>query len=137
MPELTLEIGGRLYEVACNPGQEKMLENAASLLDAEAQKIGDSSGTATEKRMLLLAGLMIGDNLTSLEKKLAEAEEQIHAAEERIRIAEAKSAMLATSALKRDTDANAGSENCIGEACCGSLVFPGPACILVLQHPPN
>ena len=29
MPELILEIGGRVFEVACEPGQEPSLERAA------------------------------------------------------------------------------------------------------------
>ena len=58
MPELILEIGGRVFEVACEPGQEPSLERAAYLLDTEASKIGDA-GRQTEKRMLLLAGLLL------------------------------------------------------------------------------
>ena len=63
MPELILEIGGRVFEVACEPGQEPSLERAARLLDTEAVRIGDA-GRSTEKRMLLLAGLMLADTMT-------------------------------------------------------------------------
>ena len=63
MPELILEIGGRVFEVACEPGQEPSLERAGRLLDAEAIRIGDA-GRSTEKRMLLLAGLMLADTMT-------------------------------------------------------------------------
>ena len=103
MPELTLEIGGRLYEVACDPGQEASLERAAALLDAEASRLTDEMGRSVDKRMLLLAGLMLGDSMRAVEAQLEMAEERIRAAEERTRIAEAKSAMLAANALKRDT----------------------------------
>jgi cell division protein ZapA len=103
MPELTLEIGGRLYEVACEPGEEKALERAAELLDVEAMRMGDA-GRATEKRMLLLSGLMLADSMRTLENQLAETEERLRMAEERIRIAEAKAAMLAANALKHETE---------------------------------
>jgi cell division protein ZapA len=103
MPELTLEIGGRVYEVACEPGQETSLERAARLLDTEANRLADRS---TEKRMLLLAGLMLADTMTGVEQRLAAAEDRIRAAEERARIAEAKSAMLAANALKMETEAS-------------------------------
>lgn len=106
MPELTLEIGGRLYEVACQPGQEASLERAAALLDAEAARLTDEMGRSVEKRMLLLAGLMLGDTMGNVEARLAAAEDRIRAAEERTRIAEAKSAMLAANALKADSQAN-------------------------------
>ena len=106
MPELTLEIGGRLYEVACEPGQEASLERAARLLDAEASKLSDAAGRAIEKKMLLLSGLMLADTMTAVEGKLTATEERLRAAEERARIAEAKSAMLAANALKLETEAS-------------------------------
>jgi cell division protein ZapA len=106
MPELTLEIGGRLYEVACEAGQEASLERAAELLDAEANRLTDDMGRSVEKRMLLLAGLMLGDSMLAVEQRLTTAEERIRAAEERARIAEAKSAMLAANALKLESGAN-------------------------------
>jgi cell division protein ZapA len=105
MPELILEIGGRVYEVACEAGQEPSLERAARLLDAEATRIGEE-GRIIEKRMLLLAGLMLGDTMTALEAELRATEERLRHAEDRARIAEAKSAMLAANALKHETEAS-------------------------------
>ena len=105
MPELILEIGGRVFEVACEPGEEASLERAGRLLDAEAVRIGDA-GRQTEKRMLLLAGLMLADTMTALQEQLRAAEDRIRHAEERARIAEAKSAMLAANALKLETEAS-------------------------------
>ena len=105
MPELILEIGGRVFEVACEPGEEASLERAGRLLDAEAIRDGDA-GRQTEKRMLLLAGLMLADTMTALQEQLRAAEDRIRHAEERARIAEAKSAMLAANALKLETEAS-------------------------------
>jgi cell division protein ZapA len=105
MPDLTIEIGGRVFEVACEPGQEPSLARAAQLLDAEAAKVTDAIGKSTEKRMLLLAGLMLADTMTALEDRYAALEDRLRHAEERARIAEAKSAMLAANALKLETQA--------------------------------
>jgi cell division protein ZapA len=105
MPELILEIGGRVFEVACNAGEEPSLERAGALLDAEAQRLGEA-GRATEKRMLLLAGLMLADTMTQVQDQLRLTEERLRQAEERVRIAEAKSAMLAANALKLETEAS-------------------------------
>jgi cell division protein ZapA len=105
MPELTIEIGGRVFEVACEPGQEPSLARAAQLLDVEANRVTDAIGKSTEKRMLLLAGLMLADTMTALEDRYAALEERLRHAEERTRIAEAKSAMLAANALKLETQA--------------------------------
>ncbi len=106
MPELTIEIGGRVFEVACEPGQEPSLARAAQLLDVEANRVTDAIGRSTEKRMLLLAGLMLADTMTALEDRHAALEDRLRAAEERVRIAEAKSAMLAANALKLETEAS-------------------------------
>ena len=105
MPELIIEIGGRVFEVACEPGEEYSLEQAGKLLDAEAARIGDA-GRATEKRMLLLAGLMLADSMTAMQTQLRATEERLRLTEERVRIAEAKSAMLAANALKLETEAS-------------------------------
>jgi cell division protein ZapA len=105
MPELTIEIGGSVFEVACEPGQEPSLARAAQLLDVEANRVLEAIGKSTEKRMLLLAGLMLADTMTALEDRCAGLEDRVRAAEERTRIAEAKSAMLATNALKLETEA--------------------------------
>jgi len=105
MPELILEIGGRVFEVACESGQEPSLERAGALLDAEAIRLGDA-GRSTEKRMLLLAGLMLADTMTAVQDQLRLTEERLRQAEERVRIAEAKSAMLAANALKLETEAS-------------------------------
>ncbi len=103
MPELILEIGGRVYEVACESGQEPSLERAARLLDIEAARLGEE-GRTIEKRMLLLSGLMLGDTMTALTAELRATEERLRQTEERARIAEAKSAMLAANALKHETE---------------------------------
>ncbi len=104
MPELTIEIGGRVFEVACEPGQEPSLARAAQLLDAEATRVTDAVGRSTEKRLLLLSGLMLADSMTQLEDRYFALEERLRQTEERARIAEAKSAMLMANALKQENE---------------------------------
>jgi cell division protein ZapA len=106
MPELVLEIGGRPFDVACEPGQEASLTRAAKLLDGEAHRVTEAIGRSTEKRMLLLAGLMLADTMTALEDKLRATEERGRSTEERLRQVEAKAAMLAANAVKLETAAN-------------------------------
>lgn len=105
MPELTLEIGGRSFDVACEPGQEDTLTRAAKLLDDEAARVSDAIGRSTEKRMLLLAGLMLADTMTSLEDKVHATEDRLRQTDERLRQTEAKAAMMAANALKLETAA--------------------------------
>ncbi|MEH6773053.1 MAG: cell division protein ZapA, partial [Cereibacter changlensis] len=39
MPDLSITIGGKSFEVACQPGEEPFLRSAAAMLDAEAQPL--------------------------------------------------------------------------------------------------
>jgi cell division protein ZapA len=73
MPEITIHIGGREFDVVCKAGEEPFLQSAAALLDAEAQALVGSMGRIPESRMLLMSGLMLADKTASLEDQLAAA----------------------------------------------------------------
>ncbi len=70
MPELDIQIGGRTFHVACQPGEEHFLRAAAQLLDTEAKPIVEQMGRIPEARMLLMAGLLIADKAASTEDEL-------------------------------------------------------------------
>jgi cell division protein ZapA len=70
MPEVTIKIGGRAFEVACQDGEESYLETAAKMLDEEAQVLGDQLGRLPEARMLLMAGLMLADKTAAVEDRI-------------------------------------------------------------------
>ena len=80
MPEVEIEIGGRRFEVACQPGEEDYLITAAAALDKEASSIGDQLGRLSESRMLLMAGLMLADQAGNLKEKLAKSDADLTAA---------------------------------------------------------
>ena len=80
MPEVEIEIGGRRFEVACQPGEEDYLISAATALDKEASSIGDQLGRLSESRMLLMAGLMLADQAGNLKEKLAKSDADLSAA---------------------------------------------------------
>ena len=61
MPEVTIRIGGRAFDVSCQEGEESYLHAAARMLDDEAQVLSDQIGRMPEARMLLMAGLMLAD----------------------------------------------------------------------------
>ena len=80
MPEVEIEVGGRRFEVACQPGEEDYLISAATALDKEASSIGDQLGRLSESRMLLMAGLMLADQAGNLKEKLAKSDSDLTAA---------------------------------------------------------
>ncbi len=85
MPEVTIHIGGRGFEVSCQEGEESYLHAAAKLLDDEAQVLSNQIGRMPEARMLLMAGLMLADKsaaaddrVKSVEAKLADMEAELN-----------------------------------------------------------
>ncbi|MFB9148186.1 cell division protein ZapA [Roseovarius ramblicola] len=79
MPEVTIEIGGRPFEVACQDGEESYLHAAAKMLDEEAAVLSAQVGRVPEARMLLMAGLMLADKTAGLQDRLAAAEAELEA----------------------------------------------------------
>ena len=73
MPQVEILIGGRSFEVACQPGEESFLQSAAAVLDGEAAHLAEQIGRMPEARMLLMAGLMLADKTSGLEEKLTNA----------------------------------------------------------------
>jgi cell division protein ZapA len=63
MAEVTLEIGGRSYPVACRDGEESHLIGLGRLVDAKAQEAGRAMGSMTENRHLLVTALLLADTL--------------------------------------------------------------------------
>ncbi|MCV3271093.1 cell division protein ZapA [Roseobacter sinensis] len=81
MPEVTILIGGRQFDVACQAGEEHYLQTAAKMLDDEAQVLADQVGRMPEARMLLMAGLMLADKTASVEDRVAEVQAKLTACE--------------------------------------------------------
>ena len=79
MPEVTISIGGRNFEVSCQEGEESYLHSAAKMLDTEAQALASQIGRIPEPRMLLMAGLMLADKTAAMEDKVSSVEEQLSA----------------------------------------------------------
>ncbi len=77
MPEISISIGGRNFEVACREGEESYLHAAAKMLDEEAQILSAQVGRIPEARMLLMAGLMLADKTASVEDRISEVKAEL------------------------------------------------------------
>jgi len=77
MPDVTINIGGRSFIVACQPGEEPYLQSASGLLDTEAQKLSAAGARLTQDRMLLMAGLMLADKSISLQEDVKKLEAEL------------------------------------------------------------
>ncbi len=95
MPEITVNVGGRPFQIVCNDGEEPHLKAAAKMLDVEATTLQDAIGRVPESRMLLMAGLMLADRTKELEWNGKTSDERTKTLEDRLRASEAKAAALA------------------------------------------
>ena len=77
MAEITVTIGGRSFEVACQDGEQSFVEEAAGRLDEEASVLVEQMGRVPEARMLLMAGLMLADKTGSMVERLRELEGEV------------------------------------------------------------
>lgn len=62
MSEVTLEIDGRHYTVACAPGQEAQVENLAGVVEAKIRQLG-SNISISPAQNLVFAALLLADEL--------------------------------------------------------------------------
>ena len=72
MPEISLNINERTYQVTCDDGQEDHLRRLAGHLDERIQGLVGAVGQVGESRLLVMASLMFAD-------ELFEAYKEIHA----------------------------------------------------------
>ena len=63
MADVTLQIGGRSYSVACRAGEEDHLRALGRIVDAKATESQASVGGINEVRQLLFAALLLADEL--------------------------------------------------------------------------
>jgi cell division protein ZapA len=71
MAEVSINVAGRDYRVACRDGEEDNLRAAAMIVDARGREALAGMGALSEARTLLFASLLIADQL--IEKKGPEA----------------------------------------------------------------
>ena len=84
MPEITVTVGGRPFQIVCNDGEEPQLQAAAKMLDTEAATLQKAIGRVPESRMLLMAGLMLADKTASVEDRVKAIEEQLATREQEL-----------------------------------------------------
>jgi cell division protein ZapA len=66
MAQVSLHINGYAYILGCADGEEEHLFALAGDLDRRIQEIKDASGPSGEARLLLMAALMVADELHDL-----------------------------------------------------------------------
>jgi cell division protein ZapA len=72
MAQVTIRINGYAYTVGCEDGQETHLEQMAGEIEQRITSIKAIGGQSGEARLLMLAALLLADELHDLRKANAE-----------------------------------------------------------------
>jgi len=69
MAQITVSVNGKTYPLACAAGEEERLHKLASYVDAKTRDLSGKLGHVAESRLLLMAAVLIADELhDALEK---------------------------------------------------------------------
>jgi cell division protein ZapA len=71
MAQVTLRINGYAYTLGCQDGEEAHLQAMAAEVERRIEGVKASAGPSGEARMLVIAALLMADELDELRQKLA------------------------------------------------------------------
>jgi cell division protein ZapA len=74
MAQVTLRINGYAYTLGCQDGEEDHLHAMAAEVDQRINSVKASAGPSGEARMLVIAALLMADDVYEMRQRVAEAE---------------------------------------------------------------
>lgn len=77
MSQVTVTIDGKSYRMACDEGQEEHLTELANRFDRYVTHLKSSFGEIGDQRLTVMAGIMVLDELTELQKQVKGMESEI------------------------------------------------------------
>lgn len=80
MAQVTLRINGYAYTVGCRDGEEQHLQAMAAQVERRIDTIRSTAGQSGEARMLVMASLLMADDLFEMEQRVAAADAALAAA---------------------------------------------------------
>lgn len=63
MAQITVTINGRPYQMSCDDGEEEHVRELAGFIDGQVQNLVQDIGQVGEARLLLMAAMLISDEL--------------------------------------------------------------------------
>jgi cell division protein ZapA len=77
VPEVNVEINGRKYRMACEPGQEQHLQTLADRYNQSIDGLKGSFGEIGDNRLTVMAGIAILDELVEAEKRIGHLKQDV------------------------------------------------------------
>lgn len=75
MGQVAITINGRSYDIACDDGQEEHLTRLGLYLDQKVAELAGNVGQVGEARLMVMASLLIADELADAYDELADSKE--------------------------------------------------------------
>lgn len=75
MGQVAITINGRVYDIACDDGQEAHLSRLGLYLDQRVTELVESVGQIGDARLMVMASLLVADELADAYDELAEVKE--------------------------------------------------------------
>jgi cell division protein ZapA len=70
MAQVSVSIDGKIYRMACDEGQEQHLTDLATRFDRYVTHLKSSFGEIGDQRLVVMASIMVMDELVEQQKKL-------------------------------------------------------------------
>ena len=77
MAQVTVIVNGRTYRLMCGPGEESRLTDLADHIRQRIDDLSYEFGNAGDERLLLMAAIMVTDELWDTKARLAEVERRL------------------------------------------------------------
>ncbi|NOZ31762.1 MAG: cell division protein ZapA [Alphaproteobacteria bacterium] len=77
MSEVTIDINGRKYRIACEDGQEEHVRGLAQKFSGYVDQLKDEFREAGDTRLTIMAGITVVDDMSALGERLTELERSL------------------------------------------------------------
>lgn len=77
MAQVTVSINGRAFDIACDDGQEERVTELSREIDRRITDLARSVGQVGDHRLLLMAGLLIADELSEARERAGRLEAEL------------------------------------------------------------
>ena len=84
MPLVNVLIHGRAYTLACDEGEEDHVRELGEYLDKRVRELAGTVGQAGDARLLLMAGLLVADDLNEALADVEDRDKEIAALKARL-----------------------------------------------------
>jgi cell division protein ZapA len=91
MPQVTVQIDGKAYRMACEEGQEAHLTELAAKFDRYVSHLKSQFGEIGDLRITVMAGIMVMDELSEATRRATALESELDT------VKQARDSMIATS----------------------------------------